>query len=174
MIFNKPSHIITNALKSVAKIKAVLDIIEGNEVDSKRHTVAALTQYSEFRTFSSLAVSYGMLICVNPRLGGFGEPTLFFKTNLDPVFIDTTSKKEVKPVKPKGRPTQSEKTQGNGSVVKPKFNYPIAKKGEPNEEIYRKESYGKSKLSLMAKIDDIGGYDQESRLERLRDIRRGT
>lgn len=62
--------------------------------------------------------------------------------------------------------------QGNGSVLAPKFNHGISKPEDTKPEIYRTERVRTSKLPIIGKLEDIGAYDQEAKLERLRMMKR--
>lgn len=61
--------------------------------------------------------------------------------------------------------------QGNGSVLAPKFNHAISKP-EDKPEIYRTERVRSSKLPIIGKLEDIGAFDAEYQLERLRNKQR--
>ena len=158
MIIYRSNQQMHNSVDAAERVKRVLDLIEGNEVKITDHLNAALTEYTRFQRFIENAVSLGMLLVVEKKTGCRGG--LYYKTNIYPTFVEIATPKR-------------KSKQGDGTVLKPKFNHAIAPKKEPSAEIYRKESFGKSKLGIIGKLEDSGAYNVEEKLERLRRWRHG-
>jgi hypothetical protein len=61
---------------------------------------------------------------------------------------------------------------GDGSVLKPKFNHGISKSDTSRLEIHRCEALRQSRLPTINRLEDIGAFDVESKLERLQGMKR--
>jgi hypothetical protein len=148
MIIYRSNQQMHNSVDAAERVKRVLDLIEGNEVKITEHLSAALTEYTRFQRFIENAVGLGMLLVVEKKSGCRGG--LYYKTNIYPTFVEIPPTKR-KPNKPK---------QGDGSVLKPKFNISIyPTDNNKRKEINRLAPLGKSKLPIIGRAEDAGLYD---------------
>ncbi|QZA80215.1 hypothetical protein [Deefgea piscis] len=171
------------AIASAKRVKSVLDRIEGDLVITTDHNTIMTSEYTVANIFFSYAAKYGMLVKVEGE--GTQKRQVWRKTGEFPEFIApeiSESKrlqlenqgrgrgaKRTKPAadnqqvatyssaKQRANAAKSSAKQGNGSVLKPKFNHSISPANEPkNYDLY--DRYQPSRLGIMNEIEDKGGY----------------
>ena len=167
MILERKKHLVAKTEQAIEKVSAIIGAIQGSEVCCKEHKGHIRGLYREWQDFVEAAVSFGMLLPLERERPT--APIKYWKTGMMPtikivedVRTKPTAKADKKPV------------QGDGSCLKPRFNHAISAPIDNNKvkEINRLAPLGKSRLGLIGKIEDMGGYDQEAKLERLRMMRR--
>ena len=177
MIVFATSEAAKAALEKQAKqVQGIIDTFEGEEVALK-HGVAKFFSSTgiQWQSFVRMAQEFGMLLSAGNRkkLSGL---SIFMKTNSFPTFqikqkpVKAIASIEAPKLPAKRKATGGTKKQGDGSAMKPRFNHAITKSVEPSHLAPRDRS-GKGKLSLMGQIEDLAGYDVQSKLERLRELR---
>jgi hypothetical protein len=138
---------VTKAKAAIAKCVVVLKRIDSDFVNGQNIPFAP--QFSCFRLFLRTATMYGMLREVEAPEPYFTNTGVWLKTRVTPTLEVT-----------------GQSTRCNGSLMKPKFNHTIEPPVTPRPE--RREP---SKLSLIGRIEDRGGYDAHRQIERLRELR---
>lgn len=148
------------------RVKAIIDSYAEETIESAGKAKWFVVKHSwRWDDFILMALKYGMLIQIK-KGGGKNNPSIFMKTHNYPTFKveeRPKTKKEYQPRKPK---------LGDGSVLKPNFNHAISKPDDSKLEIYRTQRPKTSKLPIIGKLEDIGAYDVQSKLERLRMMQR--
>ena len=155
MIIYRPAHTIATTKEAIARVQRVLDSIQGDELNSKTHAQNVKAEYANFSLFVRAALEFGMLLQVQKR-GHGTNISIFYKTKIPCEIVE---------IKRKNPPRK--KKQGDGSVLKPMFNHAIAK---PETTTRRFE---KSRLDIMGKLEDIGAYNVEYKMQRLSELRHG-
>ncbi|QKJ67455.1 hypothetical protein HQN60_12485 [Deefgea piscis] len=177
---NNPAAAITSA----KRVQSVLDRIDGELVITTDHNAIVTSEYTQANNFFANAAKYGMLVKATGE--GTQKRHVWRKTGEFPEFIapeiseskrlqlenqgrgrgakrtkpDTDSQRQVatySSAKQRANAAKSSVKQGDGSVLKPKFNHAISPANEPKTYVYY-DRYQPSRLGIMNEIEDKGGY----------------
>lgn len=144
---------VTKAKKAIENCAAVLKRIEGDLINGQ--DVPFKPEFSCFRLFLRTGILYGMLREVEAPTKRITTTGVWLKTRVPPQ-IEVTG--------------TSTRPKGDGSNLKPRFNHAIAPPIQ-RHTMSRVERSGPSRLSLIGRIEDAGGYDAEYQLAKLRIMR---
>jgi len=151
---------VARAKAAIQQCKNVLSRISGEFIQGQENIAAP--DFNEFRLFMRTALKYGMLREVEAPKAYDPTSGVWIKTRVEPELdIQGQSKR---------KPTGGTKQQGDGSMLSPKFNHSIAPPVKPHNMV-RVDRTGASRLALIAKIEDAGGYDTDYQLDKLRTLR---
>lgn len=170
MIIEVQARSAYHSIKALERVTAILDEIRGDTFSIGTASGIVLRSKMPWGNFTALTRKLGLVEIVEESVGK--KSAVYRKTGIVPQIVAIKSESKPKPVKEKvvKEAVPKKPKQGDGSVSKPRFNHSIAPP-IPRSELKNRDTFGDTRLKLMGRIDDCGGYDTRSKLERIEELR---
>jgi len=170
MIIEVQARSAHHSIKALARVTKILGEIRGDTFSINTASGIVLQSKMPWWTFTALTRKFGLVEVAEESAGT--KSAVYRKTGIVAEIVTIKNEQKPKPVKEKVVKEAKPKNpaRGDGSVLNPQFNHSIAPP-IPRNDLKHRDTFGVTRLKIMAKIDDCGGYDYQSKLGRLEELR---